>query len=384
MGAKSLWRPGETRQTLAGYKAFFPNALPTTLDYPEPTVNRLVAATAAVHRLAGASRLLTSPEILMGPYVRLEAVLSSKIEGSQTTVDELLRFESQEQAEAAGDVREVLNYVRALDHAVARLRDLPLSNRLIREAHAILLDGVRSDHGSPGEFRMTQNWIGSPGSTIATAAFVPPPPEALENAMASVERFLHDRDLPDIIAIALTHYQFETIHPFVDGNGRIGRLLIPLMLIERGILEHPLLYLSAYFESNRSRYYELLNWTRQSGDLFPWIDFFLDGVTTNAQDAENRTVRLVDLQQATREQLLEGRLTATALRLAERLLDRPYVTAPLVARLLDVTFPTAQKAIDDLQEQGVLEEITGQRRNRVYAAPSVIEIAYGEPEADQS
>jgi Fic family protein len=384
MPATGPWQPGATRKTLSGYEAFSPNPLPTTLEYPEPTVNTLAAATAAVHRLAGASRLLPSPEILMGPYVRLEAVLSSKIEGTQTTVDDLLVFEAQEDTEAAGDVREVLNYMRALDHVVTRLNDLPLSNRLLREAHAILLDGVRGEHGTPGEFRTTQNWIGSPGSTIATAAFVPPPPDAVGDAMADLERFLHNRDLPNLIAVALAHYQFETIHPFVDGNGRIGRLLIPLMLIERGILDHPVLYLSAYFERHRSRYYELLNQTRHTGDLFPWVDFFLDGVITNARDAEDRTVRLVDLQHGIRHQLLEARATATALRLAERLLDRPYVTAPLVARLLDVTFPTAQKAIDDLQERGVLEEITGQRRNRVYAAPTVIEIAYGAPGPDQS
>lgn len=384
MAATSAWQPGTSRQTLSGYKAFYPNALPTTLEYPEATVNRLAVATAAVHRLAGASRLLPSPDILMGPYVRLEAVLSSKIEGTLTTVDDLLVFEAQERMEAVGDIREVLNYMRALEQAVTRLSDLPLSNRLIREAHAILLEGVRGEHGTPGEFRTTQNWIGSPGSTIATATFVPPPPDAIGDAMADLEWFLHDRDLPDLIAIALAHYQFETVHPFVDGNGRIGRLLIPLMLIERGILEHPVLYLSAYFERNRGRYYDLLNQTRYAGNLFHWIDFFLDGVTTNARDAENRTVRLVDLQRGIRERLLEGRSTATALRLAERLLDRPYVTAPLVARLLDVTFPTAQKAIDDLQDYDVLEEITGQRRNRVYAAPSVIEIAYSEPQPEES
>lgn len=383
MPATSPWQPGTTKQTLSGYEAFYPNPLPTTLEYPEATVNSLAAATAAVHRLAGASRLLPSPEILMGPYVRLEAVLSSKIEGTLTTVDDLLVFEAQEGAEAAGDVREVLNYVRALDHAVTRLGDLPLSSRLLREAHAILLEGVRGEHGTPGEFRTTQNWIGAPGSTIATAAFVPPPPDAVGDAMADLERFLHNRDLPNLIAVALAHYQFETIHPFLDGNGRIGRLLISLMLIERRIVEHPVLYLSAYFERHRSRYYELLNQTRYTGELFPWIDFFLDGVLTNARDAEDRTVRLVDLQHGIRRQLLEARSTATALRLAERLLDRPYVTAPLVARLLDVTFPTAQKAIDDLQDLGVLEEITGQRRNRVYAAPTVIEIAYGLPEPDQ-
>lgn len=383
MAATSTWQPGASRQTLSGYEAFYPNALPTTLEYPEATVNKLAAATAAVHRLAGASRLLPSPDILMGPYVRLEAVLSSKIEGTLTTVDDLLVFEAQERTEAVGDVREVLNYIRALEYAVTRLSDLPLSNRLIREAHAILLDGVRGEQGTPGEFRTTQNWIGSPGSTIATATFVPPPPDAVGDAMAELEQFLHDRDLPDLVAIALAHYQFETVHPFVDGNGRIGRLLIPLMLIERGVLEHPVLYLSAYFVRNRSRYYDLLNQTRHAGNLFPWIDFFLDGLTTNARDAENRTVRLVDLQRGIRERLLEERSTATALRLAERLLDRPYVTAPLVARLLDVTFPTAQKAIDDLQGNGVLEEITGQRRNRVYAALSVIEIAYREPQPEE-
>lgn len=378
------WHPGELRRTLEGYNAFHPAPLPRSLEYPEETVNRLTDATAAVHRLAGASRLLPSPEILMGPYIRIEAVLSSKIEGTRTTMGELLLFEVQERAEQEGDVREVANYVRALDHAIARLGDLPISNRLINESHAILLSGVRGEHGTPGEFRTTQNWIGSPGSTIEAAAFVPPPPDEVSEAMADLERFIHDRTLPDLVAIALMHYQFETIHPFVDGNGRVGRLMIPLMMIERQILDRPVLYLSAYFERHRSRYYELLDETRHTGDPFPWLDFFLDGISEFARDAEDRTVQLVDLQQRVRGELLEERATPTALRLAELLLDRPYVTAPVVKDQLNVTFPTAQNAIEDLQQRGILEEVTGQRRNRIYVAPAILSIVYRPPgdEAD--
>ncbi len=367
------------RRTLGGYEAFFPTPLPVSLDYPEATVRKLTDATAAVHRLAGASRLLPTPEILIRPYVRMEAILSSRIEGTQTTVGQLLEFEAAGTSEATGDLREVINYLRALDHAVGRLGELPMSSRLIRETHGILMKGVRGEYATPGEFRTTQNWIGAPGSTLATASFVPPPPDEARDAMASLEVFLHDRTLPNLIAIGLAHYQFETIHPFVDGNGRIGRLLIILMMIERKILHQPVLYLSAYFERHRDRYYDLLDATRRTSDPFPWLDFFLDGVALMAKEAEDRAVRLTDLQRSLRIQLLDGGGTPTAIRLAERLLDQPYVTIPSVSRQLNVAFPTAQRAVDDLVNAGILEEITGQRRNRIYLSRRVMDIVYDRP-----
>ncbi|MEX2562896.1 MAG: Fic family protein [Nitriliruptoraceae bacterium] len=372
-------RLGTVRRTIGGYHAFFPAPIPRELDYDAATVRKLTEATAAVHRLAGASRLLPSPEILMGPYVRLEAVLSSRIEGTQTSVGELLLFEADDQGLPApeGDLLEVVNYTRALDHALEALDRLPLSLRLLRETHAVLMSGVRGEAMTPGEFRRSQNWIGPPGSTLETARFVPPPVEAMNEALTDLERFLHEDDLPSLVALALAHYQFEAIHPFLDGNGRVGRLLIPLALCQRGVLLRPMLYLSAYFERYRSRYYDLLFETSATGDPVPWINFFLDGVAQQARDAEERTVALVDLQRDVRDELLAAKVTNTTLRLAESLLDRPYVTAKRVIRQFEVTAPTAQKAIHSLVDQGILTEVTGRKRNRVYLSPRIMDVVYG-------
>ena len=372
-------RLGTVRKTVDGYHAFFPAPVPRELDYDATTVRKLTEATAAVHRLAGVSRLLPSTEILMGPYVRLEAVLSSRIEGTQTSVGELLLFEADDPGNAAaeGDLLEVVNYTHALDHALKALDRLPLSLRLLRETHAILMSGVRGEAMTPGEFRRSQNWIGPPGSTLQTARFVPPPVEAMNDALTDLERFLHEDELPNLVALALAHYQFEAIHPFLDGNGRIGRLLVPLVLCQRGVLERPMLYLSAYFERHRSRYYHLLFETSATGDPMPWINFFLDGVAEQSRDAEERTVTLVDLQRDIREELLAAKATNTTLRLAGSLLDRPYVTAKRVTRELEVTAPTAHKAIDTLVDQGILTEVTGRKRNRVYLSPRIMDAVYG-------
>lgn len=376
-------RLGTVRRTVDGYHAFFPAPVPREVDYDATTVNRLTEATAAVHRLAGVSRLLPSPDILMGPYVRLEAVLSSKIEGTQTSVGELLLFEADHHDEAPeGDLREVVNYTHALDHALRALDRLPLSLRLIRETHAILMSGGRGEGMTPGEFRRSQNWIGPPGSTLGTAKFVPPPVDAMNDALSDLERFLHETGLPNLVALALAHYQFETIHPFLDGNGRIGRLLVPLALCQRGVLERPMLYLSAFFERHRSQYYHLLFEASATGDPIPWINFFLDGVAQQSRDAEERTVTLVDLQRDMREELLAARVTNTTVRLAESLLDRPYVTAKRVTRQFDVTAPTAQKAIDSLVGQGILAEVTGKKRNRVYLSPRIMDAVYGIADSD--
>lgn len=371
---------GVVRKTLEGYHAYYPAPIPRALDYEPVTVNKLAEATAALNRLAGVSRLLPSPDILMGPYIRIEAVLSSKIEGTQTSVGELLLFEADDPDAGSpdGDLQEVLNYKRALDHALRALERLPLSLRLIRETHEILLSGVRGEGMTPGEFRRSQNWIGPPGSTLTTAKFVPPPVDAMQDALADLERFLHEDDLPNLVSLALVHYQFETIHPFLDGNGRIGRLLVPLALCQRGVLDRPMLYLSAYFERHRSTYYHLLLETSATGDLAPWVDFFLDGVAHQSRDAEERAVRLVDLQRNIREELLEAKATNTTLRLAESLLDRPFVTAKRMTKQLDVSFPTAQKAIDALVEHDILAEVTGQKRNRMYLSRRIYDAVYGE------
>jgi Fic family protein len=369
---------GEVRRTLEGYWAFFPAPLPRSVGYSSETTLLLDHATAALYRLGGVGRLLPNPTLLMGPHVRLEAVLSSRIEGTRSEVADLLRFEAGEentQPERQDDVVEVSNYITALEHGIARLReDFPLSLRLLREVHQRLMQGVRGERKAPGEFRRSQNWIG--GSTPGNAVYVPPPLDAMHEALTDWEAFLHDRSLPLLIQVAMAHYQFEAIHPFLDGNGRVGRLLMPLIFIERGALPQPLLYLSVYFERFRDSYYEHLLFTSQQGDWEPWFQFFLRGVELQAADAENRTVRLVEMQAELRDKLLQERVSNTALRLADSLFAYPFVTAGGVERALDVTYPTAQSAIETLVDEGILREVTGRRRGRMYFADQIFNAVY--------
>jgi Fic family protein len=369
---------GVVRRTLEGFRAFYPAPLPRRVPLSAELLLLLDEATGAVHRLGGVGRLVPNPHLLIGPYLRLEAVLSSRIEGTKTDIPQLLRFEAGQVSppDEADDAQEVANYVVAMEHGLARLRDgFPMSVRLLREMHGLLLAGVRGQRRSPGELRSSPNWIG--GSTLDNAIFVPPPPDALVDVLSDWERFLHERELPLLVQLALAHYQFEVIHPFLDGNGRIGRLVIPLMLVLRGALPQPLLYLSAFFDQYRSEYYDHLLGTSQRGDLEPWLTFFLRGVRQQARDAEERTVRLVELQHELRHELLgEGR-TNSVIRLAEYLFATPIVTANRVRDVLGVTRPTAQAAIDALVERGDLVEVTGRERGRVYQAPRIFEAVYG-------
>lgn len=372
-------RGGARRVPGAGYSAYYPEPLPRSIDYSNELVRQLDEATGALHGLGGVGRLLPNPNLLIAPYVRLEAVLSSRIEGTQSDVADLLRYEVGDEeslGELRDDVREVRNYINALDHGIERLRGgFPLSLRLLREAHERLLTGVRGGSATPGEFRRSQNWIG--GSSPSDASFVPPPVAAMTEALDDLERFLHDRSLPLLIHLAMAHYQFEVVHPFLDGNGRLGRLLIPLVLIERGVLPQPLLYLSVFFERNRNQYYDLLMATSRTGDLAPWIRFFLRGVAEQAADAEERTVRLVELQSAVRSELLAERAPVSAVRAAELLFSKPYISASSLAKDLDVTFPTAQSAIDLLVARGDLIETTGRKRNRFYFSQRIFDAVYG-------
>jgi Fic family protein len=361
-----------------GYWAFQPAPLPRHLDLPHEIVTLLDEATGAVHRLGGVGRLIPNPHLLIGPHLRLEAVLSSRIEGTKTDVGQLLRFEAGQAPPAAeaDDAREVRNYVAAMEHGLRRLHeDFPLSVRLLREMHEVLLAGVRGQHRRPGELRSSPVWIG--GSSLDDAVFVPPPPDVMQTALTDLERFLHQLEMPLLVQLALAHYQFEVIHPFLDGNGRVGRLLIPLMLVFRGVLPQPLLYLSAYFEQHRSEYYDHLLFTSQRGDLMPWLGFFLRGVRQQARDAEERTVRLVELQHALRNELLDEGRPNSVIRLAEQLFSTPIVTAARVETLLDVTRPTAQAAIDTLVTRGDLTETTGRQRGRIYEAPRIFDAVYG-------
>lgn len=369
---------GVVRKTPEGFWAFVPHPLPRRLDLPPELAVLLDEATGAVYRLGGVGRLLPNPHLLIGPHLRLEAVLSSRIEGTKTDVGQLLRYEAGQvpDPDDADDAREVQNYVTAMEHGLRRIReDFPVSVRLFREMHEHLLSGVRGRHRLPGELRESPVWIG--GSTLDNAVFVPPPVAEMRTALDDLERFLHGHELPLLIQLALAHYQFEVIHPFLDGNGRIGRLLIPLMLVYRQALPQPLLYLSAYFEQHRSEYYDHLLITSQAGDLVPWLTFFLRGVHRQARDAEERTVRLVELQHQIRNQLLDEHRPASVVRLAEHLFSTPIVSAPRIADLLGVSRPTAHAAIATLVERGDLVEVTGRERGRIYEAPGIFDAVYG-------
>lgn len=375
---------GIVRKDPTGFYAFHPKPLPRRLDLPQEIVTLLDEATGAVHRLGGVGRLIPNPHLLIGPHLRLEAVLSSRIEGTKTDVGQLLRFEAGETppADEADDVQEVQNYVLAMEHGLKRVRDgFPVSIRLFREMHDILLSGVRGQHRRPGELRRSPVWIG--GATLNDAVFVPPPTDEMHVALSDLERFLHEQELPLLVQLALAHYQFEVIHPFRDGNGRIGRLFIPLMLVLRDALTQPLLYLSVYFEQHRSEYYDHLLMTSQHGDLVPWLRFFLRGVRRQARDAEERTVRLVELQHELRATLLDEGRPNSVVRLAEYLFSAPIVTAARVEELLGVTRPTAHAAIDALVERGDLVEVTGRERGRIYEAPGIFDAVYGSVDVDE-
>jgi Fic family protein len=379
---------GRVIRSTDGYWAFHPNVLPRDLALPHELGPLLDEATGAVHRLGGVGRLIPNPHLLIGPHLRLEAVLSSRIEGTETDVGQLLRYEAGERPDpaVANEAQEVGNYVVAMEHGLRRIGEgFPISIRLLRETHEILLDGVRGQYRRPGELRASPVWIG--GTTLENAVFVPPPTDVMANALTDLEKFLHERSLPLLVQLALAHYQFEVIHPFLDGNGRIGRLMIPLMLVHRKAMPQPLLYLSAYFEQHRSDYYDHLLRTSQHGDLTRWIAFFLEGVRRQARDAEERTVRLVELQHQMRSDLLDEGRPNSVVRLAERLFSVPILTAQHASVLLEVTPPTAHAAIDALVERGDLEEVTGKERNRIYEAPRIFEAVYGEvtvPDDDES
>ncbi len=346
---------------------------------------RLSLADRALSELAGIARTLPNPHLLIAPFVRLEAVLSSRIEGTQASLSDLFAFEASGVADPrTPDVKEVANYVDALEYGLKRMSELPLSLRLIREMHARLMlgvFGVRGEHLTPGEFRRSQNWIGPPGCALADATYVPPPEIEMKEALDSLEKYLHTESplpLPPLVRMALVHYQFEAIHPFLDGNGRIGRLLITLLLCAEGLLPQPLLYLSAYFERHRPDYYRLLLAVSQEGRWTEWVSFFLDGVAQQSQDAIKRSSQLLDLWRNYRDRLQSERSSPLALRMVDELFSYPVVTLASTSKLLGVTPRAAQNNIDKLIAEGILQETTGRQRNRVYAASRIVEIVDAE------
>jgi Fic family protein len=363
-------RSGTYRQQPGGFRAFIPNPLPP--DQPprlEGELQRLLSdADRALGRLDGSIQTLPHPDLFVYMYVRKEAVLSSQIEGTQSSLQDLLAEEADLADDARPrDVAEVVNYVRAMNYGLARLGELPVSARLIREIHAQLLQGVRGARLTPGELRRSQNWIGPPGSSIATATFVPPPPEEVPVALGQLETFLHQPDdLPLLVKIGLAHSQFETIHPFLDGNGRVGRLLITFFLCERGVLHKPVLYLSHFFKQHRQEYYERLQAVRDSGDFEGWLAFFLRGVAEVSAQAAQTARRILELRETHRRLITEelGRAAGNGHRVLERLFERPLLTVKDVQSLLGTTFAGANQIVARLEALGVLRETTGQARHR--------------------
>lgn len=371
---------GAARRTSGrhGYVAFFPNPLPRSLDLPNSAVVKMADAEAALGRLAGAGRLLPNPELLVGPYLRREAVASTRIEGTQTSLTDVYDAEATNQP-LGPDVEEVLNYVSAIESGLSRLATLPLSTRLIREIHAVILDGVRGRDRQPGEFRTSQNWIGAPGATIETATFVPPPPSELGGLLDDLEAFLHEEPtLPPLIQAALLHYQFETIHPFLDGNGRLGRLLVVIFLVIRDRLPAPLLFISPYFEERRDEYYSALQGVRERGDLENWLAMFLDAVTTQAVDAVGRAEQLTDLREHYRATVQDATRSA-ANQLVDLAFEQPVLTARLVEQRLDIARPSALAALRTLADLEILSEAAdGPRGQLRWRASKILDILIAE------
>jgi Fic family protein len=366
---------GQVVRTLDDAWAFVPHPLPPALTWTPDLINALSEADRALGELAGLGRTLVNPNLLVRPFMRREAVLSSRIEGTQTTLTDLYAYEGQQLSlfEPPPDVREVHNYVQALEYGLKRLRGFPLSLRLIREVHARLMEGVRGEEMTPGQFRRRQDCIGPPGCSLAEATFVPPPAPQMHEALDAFERFLHaDSGLPPLVRLGLIHYQFEAIHPFLDGNGRIGRLLLTLLLCAWELLPEPLLYLSAYFEAHRQAYYDHLLAVSQEGSWEAWLRFFLEGVAEQSRDALVRARRLQDLRERYREQFQAEQTSARLLQVVDLLFDQPLTTVTRVAETLDVHFASASQYVQRLEEAGVLREITGQARNRVYRADEVL------------
>jgi Fic family protein len=352
--------------------AYFPRPIPRHVPVLKENLLRVADAEAALGRLAGAGRLLPDPHLLVQPYLLREALASTRIEGTQASLIEVYDAEASDQPLDA-DVEEVVNYLRAMEGGLGRLETLPVSIRLVREMHAVILAGVRGRNRQPGELRTTQNWIGSAGATIETAAFVPPPPDELDALLADLERFVHeDPQLPPLVQAALLHYQFETIHPFLDGNGRLGRLLIVYFLVVRDRLPEPLLYLSPYFEERRQQYYDALQGVRERGDFDTWLGLFLDGVRAQSIDAIARAERLTDLREKYRS-VVQATTRGSANQLVDLAFEQPVLNTSVVENRLGVSRPAALRALRQLADAGVVTETSsGPRRQRRWRAFEIL------------
>lgn len=363
-------RSGQYVTQLSGYKAFIPTPLP-----PNPPVriddlmNHLLSeANIALGRLDTMGYLLPNIDYIIAMYVRKEALFSSQIEGTQATLDDIFEYESQVPIKNTQDVEEVVSYIKAMNHGLKRLTEFPMSIRLIKEIHNILLSQTRGIDKTPGEFKRSQNWIGPAGSTLKNASFIPPPPHECLTVMGELELYLHNtHKLPILIECALIHYQFETIHPFLDGNGRVGRLLITFYLCWKQVMQTPLLYLSYYFKLHRQEYYDRLNLVREKGDYEQWINFFLKGVIWTSESALETIKQVLALADTHKKKLIKEKISSTiAFGLLDYLFVKPHISTHDVAEHFQISFQTTQTLINRFVEMDILHEITGKKRDRRY------------------
>lgn len=370
--------PGKAIKTLEGYYAFIPAPLPPQLEWSTELLSRLSSAERSIARLEEVGRTFPAPYVVVHSFIRKEAVVSSQIEGTQTTFQELLTFEAQQLSLFSDleDRHEVQNYVRALDYGLKRLNTLPISLRLIREIHGVLMKDVRGRTITPGEVRRSQNWIGRPGATLEKARYVPPPLDEMHVCLSELEKFIHqESNLPPLIKVGLLHYQFESIHPFLDGNGRIGRLLITLLLIVWDLLSQPLLYLSIFFEKNRTEYYDRLLAITQKGDWEAWLLFFLDGVHEQADDAVLRIQALQALRLEYQDLFSKDRSRKNLATMVDYFISTPISSIAQAQKAVNLgSFSTTQNYIKKLVALGVVQEITGKARNRIYRANEILRI----------
>lgn len=365
-------RSGKYLPQPTGYRAFIPEPLPPDppIDISPPMQVLLSQADRALGRLDGSITTLPNPDLFVFMYVRKEAVLSSQIEGTQSSLQDVLAAEASVlSTDRPNDVGEVVNYVRAMNHGLERLSELPVSVRLIREIHEKLLKDARGSHLTPGEVRTTQNWIGSGGCTLNEASFVPPPPAEVGQCLSDLEKFIHaDNDLPFLLKIGLAHAQFETIHPFLDGNGRVGRLLIAFLLCEQEVLVKPVLYLSHYFKKHRTEYYERLQAIRDNGEWEEWLLFFLKGVVEVSKQATETARQILSLREKHRQRITEklARTAANGHRTLEYLYENPIVSVNEIQQLIGTSYQAANDLVNRFVEEQILHEFTGQARNRKF------------------
>ena len=370
--------PGQVITTLKGYVAFIPAPLPPDITWSNKLLTALSKADRSLVRLAEVGNAFPAPHVVVRPFIRKEAVLSSQIEGTHTTFQELLSFEAGQLSmfRDVDDIHEVHNYVQALDYGLERLKDLPLSIRLIREIHSILMQGVRGELMTPGEMRRSQNWIGRPGASLNDARYVPPPPDEMYNCLSNLESFIHaDSELPLLLRIGMIHYQFEAIHPFLDGNGRVGRLMVTFLLVAWGLLSQPLLYLSNFIEINRQEYYYRLLAVSQKGEWEAWLLFFLDGVRSQAEDASQRIAHLEELRSMYRKQFEKDRSRKALGILVDYFIGSPITSISQAQESLNIgSFNMIQRNIEKLEKSGIVQEVTGNKRNRIYRAGEILKI----------